>query len=120
HGNMLVGVFENILRNALHYASNPGLIQVELSQTEDKKSYHIAISDSGPGVETQHIDAIFEPFYRTDEARARESGGYGLGLAIAQRSVALHKGRIGAKNRPEGGLCVTVEIPRFTIQDEFS
>lgn len=120
HGNMLVGVFENILRNALHYASNPGLIQVELSQTDDQKSYLVAISDSGPGVETQHIDAIFEPFYRTDEARARESGGYGLGLAIAQRSVALHKGRIGAKNRPEGGLCVTVEIPRFSTLEEFS
>ena len=120
HGNMLVGVFENILRNALHYSSSPGRIHVDLDQTDDKTCYKVDISDTGPGVEEQHLEAIFEPFYRTDEARARESGGYGLGLAIAQRSVALHQGSIAARNLPGGGLCVSIAIPRFPATDSFS
>jgi two-component system sensor histidine kinase CpxA len=117
HGNMLVGVFENILRNAMHYTPNPGKVTVEVELAEDPHRYLVRICDSGPGVPTEHLDDIFQPFYRTDEARARESGGYGLGLAIAQRSVALHKGEIKAYNQTSGGLCVTVALPHTPIED---
>ncbi|MDQ2075561.1 ATP-binding protein [Marinimicrobium sp. ABcell2] len=111
HGNMLVGVFENILRNAVHYTSRDSEIRVELSFVPNKKAYLVAICDTGPGVPEESLEDIFQPFYRTDEARNRESGGYGLGLAIAQRSVALHQGSIEARNLPEGGLCVSVFLP---------
>lgn len=117
HGNMLVGVFENILRNALHYTPNPGRITIELNTRNSPSVFVVRICDSGPGVEEEHLEDIFQPFYRTDEARARESGGYGLGLAIAQRSVALHKGEISAHNLAQGGLCVTITLPQTPLED---
>lgn len=111
YGNMLVGVFENILRNAVHYTHRDSDIHVKLTSSAEQSSYTVTISDTGPGVPEEKLDDIFQPFYRLDEARNRESGGYGLGLAIAQRSVALHQGSIQAQNRPEGGLCVSVRLP---------
>lgn len=111
HGNMLVGVFENILRNALLYTELHSTITIELTETDDLRHYQILVSDQGQGVNEKVLDDIFKPFFRTDQARARESGGYGLGLAISQRSVELHKGRIWAFNRPEGGLTLGVLLP---------
>lgn len=117
HGNTLVGVFENILRNALHYTPYPGKVRIALDLSDAPAGYRVRICDSGPGVEEEHLEDIFQPFYRTDEARARESGGYGLGLAIAHRSVLLHKGEISAHNLPEGGLCVTIILPPIQSDD---
>lgn len=115
HGNMLVGVFENILRNALHYTDPATTVSLSLSadatQKPDDPYYCVRVCDQGPGVPAESLSDIFQPFYRTDEDRNRESGGYGLGLAIAQRSVALHQGTIDAQNQPEGGLCVRVCLP---------
>lgn len=117
HGNMLVGVFENILRNALHYTPNPGTISIDMTLIENQHVYCVRICDNGPGVAQEHLEDIFQPFYRTDEARARESGGYGLGLAIAQRCIALHKGEIHAENRSSGGLCVSIQLPGIPLED---
>lgn len=115
HGNMLVGVFENILRNALHYTYPSTTVRLVLerleAQKQDDAQYCVKICDEGPGVPPESLTDIFQPFYRTDEDRNRESGGYGLGLAIAQRSVALHQGSIQASNRQGGGLCVEVCLP---------
>ena len=111
HGNMLIGVFENILRNALHYTPQGGSITLDLHYLDSDQQYIVHTCDSGPGVPENALEDIFEPFFRTDQARDRESGGYGLGLAIAQRTVALHKGKISARNLIDGGLCVSVQIP---------
>jgi signal transduction histidine kinase len=70
------------------------------------------VLDSGVGIEEAKLNRIFEPFFRVDEARNRESGGHGLGLAIAASAVRRHDGRITASNRQEGGLQVRVVIPR--------
>ncbi len=113
HGNMLVGVFENTLRNALLYTPANAEICVQINETGDGEYYRIDIIDQGPGVPDDALESIFQPFYRTDEARARESGGYGLGLAIAQRSVSLHQGRIWAENRPVGGLSLCIMLPQI-------
>jgi len=113
HGNMLVGVFENILRNALLYTPENSKISIALSETGDGEQFRIEIMDQGPGVPDDTLEDIFQPFFRTDQARARESGGYGLGLAIAQRSVSLHQGRIWAENRAEGGLTLAVLLPQI-------
>ncbi len=113
HGNMLVGVFENTLRNALLYTPANAEICVQLNETGDGEYYRVDIMDQGPGVPEDALESIFQPFYRTDEARARESGGYGLGLAIAQRSVSLHQGRIWAENRPVGGLSLCIILPQI-------
>lgn len=118
HGNMLVGVFENILRNAIHYTPAAGSIDIKLARKADENTFSIVISDSGSGVPPAALNDIFQPFFRTDSARDRESGGHGLGLAIAHRSVTLHYGKIWAENKPEGGLKITVEIPALPLQDE--
>jgi signal transduction histidine kinase len=115
HGNMLVGVFENILRNALLYTPIDSAIHIQLCTEENTGNYQVSITDQGPGVDEESLKDIFEPFFRTDQARARESGGYGLGLAIAQRSVSLHHGSIRAENHPTGGLTLVVSLPAATV-----
>jgi two-component system sensor histidine kinase CpxA len=118
YGNMLVGVFENIIRNAIHYTPQHGKIDIKLSRKSEEDIFTIAISDSGTGVPEADLNDIFQPFFRTDSARDRESGGHGLGLAIAHRSVTLHFGKIWAENNREGGLKIIVEIPALPPHDE--
>jgi len=111
YGNTLIGVFENILRNALHYTYSNSTITVTICKTPDHHC-SITIADEGPGVPEKELTDIFEPFYRTDQARDRASGGYGLGLSIAQRTIELHKGTIIASNRKDkSGLSMAVTLP---------
>src|SRR5690606_22416831 len=95
-GSSLTAALENILRNAIKYSTEGGRISVTTGQDGD--CGQIQVTDSGNGVPETELEAIFRPFYRTDEARSRESGGFGLGLAIAQRTVAQHGGSIKAFN----------------------
>ncbi len=71
----------------------------------------ISVVDSGPGVPEEFLTEVFRPFYRLDDARNRQTGGVGLGLAITERAVRLHGGTIKASNRPEGGLSVEIRLP---------
>ena len=105
---LLWRVFENLLRNALVHTG--GGVQVRVQSRGDNE-VSVSVLDSGPGIPEAHIDRVFEPFYRVDEARSRDSGGHGLGLAIAASAVRRHGGRITARNRSEGGLEVQVVLP---------
>ena len=107
---LLWRVFENLLRNALIHSGDAGGIQVTATQVSGKE-IQVRVLDSGPGISQAHIDRIFEPFYRVDEARNRSSGGHGLGLAIAASAVRRHNGKISASNRQQGGLEVLVVLP---------
>lgn len=107
-GDLLRKSFDNILRNAVLYSAPQSTIFVRLSQTDGH--YAVQIEDEGPGVPEADLERIFQEFYRADTARTPQAGGYGLGLAIAQRAVALHGGTISAANS-ERGLCVTVTLP---------
>ena len=111
HGNSLIGVFENIIRNALHYTPKETTVCVELDDSHNKY-YKITVRDQGRGVPAENLDDIFKPFFRTDEARARSSGGYGLGLAISKRTVELHDGSIRAFNHANGGLSIEIRLTR--------
>jgi signal transduction histidine kinase len=71
----------------------------------------ITVRDHGPGVPEDAIIEIFRPFYRVDDARDREAGGVGLGLAIAERAVRLHGGSVEAANVATGGLVITIVLP---------
>lgn len=114
HGNTLIGVFENVLRNALHYTPTHSSIDITLNIA--KKCACIEIRDRGAGVEDEALEDIFQPFFRTSEARDRSSGGYGLGLAIAARTVDLHSGKITAHNHKDGGLSVNIRLPALELE----
>jgi signal transduction histidine kinase len=69
------------------------------------------VSDAGPGVPPEALEKLFEPFYRLDDARGRQTGGVGLGLAITERAVRFHGGKVRASNRDGGGLIVEIRLP---------
>ena len=107
---LLWRVFENLLRNALIHSGEAGGIRV-IANLVAGEEIRVHVVDSGPGIAQNQIERIFEPFYRVDEARNRNSGGHGLGLAIAASAVRRHGGRISASNHEGGGLEVVVVLP---------
>ncbi len=106
---LVTQAFENVIRNALKYTADETIVTVSLSATEE--SVTIEVSDQGDGVPEELLGKLFEPFYRVADARDRQSGGTGIGLAIAERAVKLHGGTITAHNQPDGGLLVKVVLP---------
>ena len=107
-GDLLRKSFENILRNALQHTPPDTDVRVEL--TRSAEVFEIRVTDYGSGVPENELDNIFEAFYRTDTARTRDTGGYGLGLSIARRAIMRHGGSIMAKNAAHG-LEVTITLP---------
>jgi signal transduction histidine kinase len=99
---------ENVIRNAIRYAPHGTAVDIELAKFHDAAV--VSVRDYGPGVPDEALSRIFDPFYRVDSDRNRSSGGLGLGLAIARRSVQLHKGKLSAQNA-HPGLLVTMEFP---------
>lgn len=112
HGNteLLQSAVENVVRNAIRY-SEPGT-SVEVSLTCDGSLMRLTVRDHGPGVPEAELLRIFEPFYRVKEARDRQSGGAGLGLAIAERVVRIHGGTIRAENVSPHGLQIEIVMPQ--------
>src|SRR4029077_17763921 len=87
------------------------LVEVTREAAGIRNEAVIRVLDSGPGVPMASLDKLFRPFYRLDDARGRQTGGVGLGLAITERAVRLHGGTVSATNRPEGGLAVEIRLP---------
>lgn len=104
---------ENILRNAIKYSGTTFPILVHLYQT--KKTIDIEIKDRGPGVKNEDLSLIFEPFLRTKDSNTLSVKGYGLGLSIAKDVFSLHKGKVRARNRKNGGLSIHIELPKSSI-----
>jgi two-component system, OmpR family, sensor histidine kinase CpxA len=110
NAELLHSAIENIVRNAVRYTSVGTSVEVSLKR-EDNSQLSIEIRDHGNGVPDNELGRIFQPFHRVAEARDRESGGVGLGLAIADRIVRLHGGFIRAENIQPSGLKILIEIP---------
>ncbi|KAB8310509.1 envelope stress sensor histidine kinase CpxA [Erwinia endophytica] len=106
----LESTLENIVRNALRYSYS----KIMVSFSVDKQGITIHVDDDGPGVSAEDREQIFRPFYRTDEARDRESGGTGLGLAIVETAIQQHRGWVKADDSPLGGLRLTLWLPLYT------
>lgn len=98
----------NLLRNAIRYASQSGAITVKAMQ--QGASVILEVSDHGPGVPEESIGQLFDPFYRVDESRTRDTGGVGLGMTIVKTCVESCQGTVTASNRPEGGLVVQIRL----------
>lgn len=105
--NLLRSAIENVLRNAVRYTADRTVVDVALS-TENGHAV-LKVSDHGGGVPPEELANLFRPFYRVGEDRTRRTGGIGLGLAIAERAVKAHKGKIAASN-VNGGLQIKIEL----------
>jgi two-component system sensor histidine kinase CpxA len=118
HGNseLLHGAIENIVRNAIQYTEAGTHVEVRLlnERSPEKSFARIEIRDYGPGLPESELTNIFRPFYRVAQARDRQSGGAGLGLAIADRVMRTHGGTIAARNAVPKGLIIEILLPEQT------
>ena len=111
--SLLHSAVENVVRNAIRYTAEGSSVEIVLSSEGRNGGSEavLQVSDSGPGVPEDALGKLFEPFYRLDDARGRLTGGVGLGLAITERAVRFHGGKVKAFNRVEGGLMVEIRLP---------
>lgn len=108
---LVASAVENVVRNALRYTARDTEVRIELLGGANGTAT-VRVRDHGPGVPEEALPRLFEPFYRVSEARDRQSGGIGLGLAIADRALRAHGGSMRAANIPGGGLCVEMDLPK--------
>ena len=106
---LLRSAVENVVRNAVRYTPEGTAVEVALSRQNGHAV--ISVRDRGNGVPEEALEKIFRPFYRTEDARDRQSGGgTGLGLAITERAVRMHGGSVQAVNAPDGGLSIELKL----------
>jgi len=102
-------VFGNLIENALKYAKDGKQIRIGARRLENEVEFHV--QDFGPGIASEHLDRIFERFYRIDKARSRDSGGTGLGLAIVKHIVQAHGGHLRAESELGSGTTFRFTLP---------
>jgi signal transduction histidine kinase len=101
-------LFRNIIENALRYSENK---PIHITIKDEEHMVRIIVADRGRGIPAESLPFIFEPFYRTDSSRSRETGGYGLGMYLCKKIVDLHNGEIHISSTPGKGTSVQVELP---------
>jgi two-component system sensor histidine kinase CpxA len=106
---LIASAVDNVVRNAVRYTPEQSTVEVVVDGTD--REALISVRDHGPGVPASETERIFTPFHRVEPGRNRETGGVGLGLAIARRAIAVHGGSITAENAFDGGLRVTIRLP---------
>lgn len=99
----------NLIDNALHYTPEGGSVTLSLDLMEGQARF--SVTDTGIGIEPEHIERIFERFYRADKARSREQGGTGLGLAIVKHVVSAHGGEVHVESKPGRGSTFSFTLP---------
>jgi two-component system, OmpR family, sensor histidine kinase CpxA len=111
--SLLHSAIENVVRNAIRYTREGTTVEIHLERSASSNAAEavVSVSDCGSGVPADALEKLFQPFYRLDDDRGRQTGGVGLGLAITERAVRSHGGRVAAFNRAEGGLRVEIHLP---------
>jgi two-component system sensor histidine kinase CpxA len=111
--SLLHSAIENVVRNAIRYTREGSTVEIHLHRSESSNGAEavVSVADCGSGVPPDALEKLFQPFYRLDDDRGRQTGGVGLGLAITERAVRFHGGRVAAFNRAEGGLLVEIHLP---------
>lgn len=99
----------NLVDNAIKYSDRDSRVRVNCEKGENE--VRIAVTDEGPGIESEHLPRIFERFYRVDKARSRKMGGTGLGLAIVKHIMNVHNGNASVESRVGRGTTFTLHIP---------
>jgi two-component system, OmpR family, phosphate regulon sensor histidine kinase PhoR len=100
----------NLIDNAVKFNREGGSVTV--THTSDAETDVVSVTDTGEGISGEHLQRIFERFYRTDRARSREIGGTGLGLAIVKHLARLHGGEISLTSTPGKGSTFSIELPK--------
>jgi two-component system sensor histidine kinase CpxA len=110
---LIYRAIENVVRNAIRYTESGSAVQVKLYPSGERStdSAIVEVSDRGPGIPESERESIFRPFYRVDQARSAQTGGFGVGLAIAERAVKLHKGQLQVFSRDGGGTTIQMIFP---------
>ena len=110
---MLRRGIENVVRNAVRYTAPNTQVDISVCRrrADSREVAVIGVRDRGPGVPEDALSRMFLPFYRVADARDRQTGGTGIGLAITERAVRLHDGTVTAGNAPDGGLIVEIVLP---------
>jgi two-component system sensor histidine kinase CpxA len=111
--DLLRSAVENVVRNAVWYTREGTAVEISLHSLTNRGATQaiVNVRDHGPGVPEEMLLDLFRPFYRAGEVRERQTGGAGLGLAITERAILLHGGKIKAVNASDGGLIVEISIP---------
>jgi two-component system sensor histidine kinase SenX3 len=115
-GEMLTMAVKNLIENAILYSDEGG--QVGVGLREDDGTAQISVTDTGVGIEPEHVERIFERFYRADPSRSRSTGGTGLGLAIVKHVANNHRGDIQVFSRPGFGSTFTLLLPIYVSETQ--
>ena len=107
-------VMLNLIENAIKYGNEGGKVIVHFS--ESKKNIEISVIDNGPGIPQEHINRIFERFYRVDKSRSKERGGTGLGLAIVKHIINAHDTKIAVMSKPDKGTTFSFKLEKAIIE----
>lgn len=110
HSHLLEQAVGNLLSNAINYSPEGSTVHVEARRI-DGGGVQISVRDDGPGIAPQHLDRLFERFYRVDKARSREAGGTGLGLALVKHIALAHGGSVEVQSTVGEGSTFTLRIP---------
>lgn len=109
---LVYSILRNLVENTLKYAGDSITIHLENFYIPSDKMHYVTYYDTGVGVPDEHLERIFERFYRVQEGRTRDDGGSGLGLSIVRNAVDFHGGKIKVENREEGGLKFSFSLAR--------
>jgi two-component system sensor histidine kinase CpxA len=112
--DLLARALGNVLRNAIRYAADAG--PITLTARAENELVRISAADCGPGVPLESLPKLFDPFYRVDSSRTRQTGGAGLGLTIVRSCMEACGGQVTAHNRPGGGLEVSLYLPKAKVE----
>jgi signal transduction histidine kinase len=102
----------NLVENAVKYGRSARVLI-----DDNDARLEIRVQDAGPGLPPDQLERVFEPFYRAEHSRSRETGGTGLGLTIARGIAEAHGGELSLRNREGGGLEATLRLPRKPVLD---
>lgn len=108
--NMVKQLLQAVIDNSMKYTNKGG--NISLLAVQDASSVSLSVSDTGIGMDAEHLVHIFDRFYRADKARSRATGGMGLGLSIVSAIASAHGGRVDAQSQPDKGTVITAVFPK--------
>jgi two-component system phosphate regulon sensor histidine kinase PhoR len=114
YGSFIIQALINLIDNGIKYS--PPKSKIKVKAYRESEELLLEVRDKGIGIPAEHLERIFERFYRVDRARSREAGGTGLGLSIVRHIALLHKGKVEVESRAGEGSVFRIRIPLQSLQ----